>query len=94
VAGPVIKAYNAPVKEMGHELKRSTFLVDSPNANLSSQGASKQIVCNALAGTPVSFTGRTADSGPLKDYWQEVTINTGACAGKSGWVGSDSLSMK
>jgi hypothetical protein len=88
----VIINYNATVKGTGHELQRGTFLLDSPNLdNLSGPQASKRIVCSALAGTPVLPTGKREDYGPIKDYWWEVAINTGNCAGKRGWVVWNSL---
>jgi hypothetical protein len=88
----VIINYNAPVKGTSPELQRSTLLLDSPNlANLNSQESAKHIVCNVRAGTAVSLTGHTEPSNQIKDYWQEVTITTGNCAGKSGWVVWDSL---
>jgi hypothetical protein len=90
----VIINYNAPVKGMGHELKRSTPLVDSPNpANLVGPEASKHIVCTVLAGTPVTPTGKTAKISGL-DMWHEVEVNAGDCQGKRGWVEFTSLDMK
>jgi hypothetical protein len=82
---------------MGHELTRSTPLVDTPDlAALLSKDASKHIVCDALAGTAVTPTGKIAKiSGVVMSREVAVTDTTaGECTGKRGWVSVQSLKKK
>ena len=90
----VIIHYNAPVKEKGYVLRNvkygATLLVDPPD--FAGMNDPKHHGCLAPAGTPVRPTGRKADTNQIKDYWREVTVIAGDCAGKDGWVASENLS--
>jgi hypothetical protein len=97
VGGNVTIYYHAPIKGIGHELTRSTPLVDTPDfAALLSKDQSKHIVCNALDGTAVTPTGNTAKmSGVVMSREVVVTDTTaGECTGKRGWVSVQSLKKK
>jgi len=50
-------------------------------------------VCNALAGTPIKLTGKSADMSGVP-MWKEVIIQKGECAGKKGWASTSVISFE
>lgn len=50
-------------------------------------------VCNAIAGTPITLTGRSADASGIP-MWKEIIITSGECAGKKGWASLSVISYE
>jgi len=60
---------------------------------ISSLGDPTQIICYAIAGTPVALTGNTASMNGL-GMWKEISVLEGECAGKIGWAATSNLAYE